>query len=62
MPQAQKSSTVILILGFFFLAACSFPALGAPTEPSIDPVLTDAARTIEARLTSEAAAPNPLRL
>jgi hypothetical protein len=59
MPQAQKRSTVILILGFFFLAACSFPALGAPTEPSIDPVLTDAARTIEARLTSEAGSSQP---
>jgi len=59
MPQAQKSSTVILILVFFFLAACSFPALGAPTEPSIDPVLTDAARTIEARLTSEAGSSQP---
>jgi len=53
MPQSKKLSIVILIMGFLFLTACSFPALGAPTEPSIDPVLTDAARTIEARLTSE---------
>jgi hypothetical protein len=59
MPQLQKHSCVILILGFLFLTACSFPALMAPTEPSIDPVLTDAARTIEARLTSEAGGSQP---
>lgn len=59
MPQSKKLSIVILIMGFLFLTACSFPALGAPTEPSIDPVLTDAARTIEARLTSEAGGSQP---
>jgi hypothetical protein len=59
MPPTHKKTNRILILSFFCLAACSFPALGAPTEPSIDPVLTDAARTIEARLTSEAGGSQP---
>ena len=59
MPQSKIFSLVILIMGFLVLTACSFPALGAPKEPSIDPVLTDAARTIEARLTSEAGGSQP---
>jgi len=59
LPHFEKLFIVILILGFLFLASCTFPALGAPTNPSIDPVLTDAARTIEVRLTSEAGSSQP---
>ena len=59
MPLFKKRLSVLLVFIFIIVAGCSFPGLSAPTEPSIDPVLTDAARTIEARLTSEARGPEP---
>jgi hypothetical protein len=59
ISQTQILLIVSLVLVFLTLVGCSFPGLSGPTDPSIDPVLTDAARTIVARLTSDASEPEP---
>lgn len=59
MLNSKQCLTGILLLACCLLAGCNFPAFSNPTEPSIDPVLTDAAKTIAVRLTSEARDPLP---